>query len=159
MDINIRLVAASLSMMTAACGPVMAAPDGALSAVQAECQQAEHCDALIEFLLATGGDFRADTVKRGLAAAFGSMTKQKAAMVPGFLRDLTAMGLAPDARLLVQDGLSKSVCSSFLSSDQKSDLLQSIVDISGDGAAIGLASGTGGGTAQSCTAILAAYST
>lgn len=162
MDINFRLVAASLSMMTAASAPVVAAPDSSVAAIESECQQADHCEALIQFLVATGGDIRADTVERGLAKAFGVLTMKDAAHIPGFLRDLFAMGLTPEARGLVQDGLFGSVCSSSLSAEQKSDLLRSIVDVPGGGAGIGLARGTFGDAAQTidfCNSVRAAYTT
>jgi len=130
MDSNVLRIGVACFVALSVSSPAMSAtPEADLAAIEANGQGAG--DSLLLFLIGTGGDTRVETVDAGLDAAFASISKANAGAVPGFLRDVRALGLAQEVRSAVECGLADRVQSSTLSGSEKAALMGSMNGISG----------------------------
>ncbi len=161
---TLRLGVACLVALATSPGAASAAVEDTIASIEADCRPARYCDALIEFLMATGGVISADTAGAGLDAAFESVTGRVAREFPRFLRDLVSLGVTPDVRDVVECGIVEKLCNSSLSEATKVQALRALADVPGGVACVVVSGGDEQLSARAaevsgCVAVHVAYQT
>lgn len=130
-DNTLRLGIACLAALTSLAVPASSAVRDPVAEARDSCGTARHCDALIEFMMATGGDFSPEKIGPGLDAAFGEIGARYARDVSRFMRDLEALGITPEQRDGIEAQLVEKIRLSDLSTGRKTRFLDRLAEVPG----------------------------
>lgn len=128
---TLRFGIASIAAMTSLAAPSAGAVPDPVASVRESCGSASHCDAVIEFLLATGDDMNPDMITPALEAAFGDLTQRNARDTARFLRELEALGIADELRAAIEFQLVEKIRLSNLPEARKARFLDRLADVPG----------------------------